>query len=1109
MDTKENNSLNTLPNDGDIIEGPFWPDRVIVKGVKQLSDKVQINSIEEKSGNYTEKILDEKQLATVKKINLNINFSGKSNQVFLALCATMLRYAYQFNPLYAMDYSQIKPLPHQIDAVYNYILKNPQIRFLLADDPGAGKTIMAGLVIKELKERGLIKNILIIVPGALQDQWQIELEDKFKEKFSIVAKGEVGSKNWKSIWKEWPQIITSLDFAKQDHILASMDEASWDLIIVDEAHKMAASQSGNDIKKTKRYKLGEVLSAKSESLLLLTATPHSGNEDSFRLFLNLLIPGLFLNNKIVQEYMKSKDGVLYLRRIKEKLNDLDGKPLFPPRQVRTVDYELNESEWQLYNAVTLYVKTSYNKAINKDNRNVAFALLILQRRMASSLEAIAISLSRRREKLIVLKNTGIALLDNKKMSEEDIDEIEDLNEVDRWKEEDKLLKLTSAETLEELEEEIRELGLLIKMANKLKENGDNETKLKKLREIILPGIKDEKLLIFTESRDTLNHLIKKIESWNYEVTHIDGSMSHENRKQAQKDFKERAQIMISTEAGGEGINLQFCHLMINYDIPWNPNRLEQRMGRIHRYGQKRSVDVANIIAKGTVDGEIFKKLFEKLENIKVAFGKDRVFDVLGEILPESELRKIIVEIITKKNIEGIDKIIENLDIPKQIKEKLDLALKESSVLPPLTPSDAKRQMQLSEETKLEPEFAEYFFLMACKELGHLNVKKGEGGILIIPKEVYFNLKGSTISHADFSGPIRATFYKTVAEEQSYMFLTPSHDVVKGLTNKILVEYDTEVKKGATFTDPSGKLNGRVWFLKGQINYGDNKIAEQRIIAIYQPHGNKELTEISPMILWALETDTEKAVSQLEGSDVEQVKIFTIDKLLPTRIAELRKETERVANIREKYGIQSLNLSIDRSKEKIENFEKRRIAGENLGGAISNEKEKLTEHIKNKDKLEKSINAIRNLSSSPPQILGVISVVPGMKTENRSGVDAEWIGLEHVMKHEKSRNRDPEDISTQNLGYDIRSISKDNVTVRYIEVKTRSIDGKGITMTANEWLKAHRFKDQYWLYVVIVDGKNRNLFTIQDPANHLHPDEQTGVVSYNIKDWKDFATLEDN
>ncbi|WPM32812.1 SNF2-related protein [Hydrogenobacter sp. T-2] len=426
---------------------------------------------------------------------------------------------------------------------------------------------MAGLVIKELKLRGLANRILIVVPGHLKDQWIRELKEKFQETFYSVDRNTFRSIYGENPWETEKQVITSMDFAKQEDILPSLNSTHWDLVIVDEAHKMSAYVYGNKTSRTERYRLGEILSKNTIHFLFLTATPHRGNPENFRLLLDLLEPGFFGTYELIEESIERGDNPLFIRRLKENLRDFDGKPIFTNRYAKTIKFRLSQEEKELYNELSKYVLHQYNKAMKgrDQKRNVAFALLILQRRMASSTYALWKSLERRKRRLE-------SLLKESKMQKRnllvDFEEVEDYEEEERWKEEEEWETLTLAENPEELRREIWVISGLIERAKRIVKE-EREVKLQELRKAIEEGLKkiremqgNEKILIFTESKDTLDYLVEKLRSWGYSVSYIHGGMSLEERIGAEKEFKEKTQVMVATEAAGEGINLQFCHIII-------------------------------------------------------------------------------------------------------------------------------------------------------------------------------------------------------------------------------------------------------------------------------------------------------------------------------------------------------------------------------------------------------------------------------------------------------------------------------------------------------------------------------------------------------------------
>ncbi|HDN73704.1 MAG TPA: DEAD/DEAH box helicase, partial [Archaeoglobus sp.] len=554
---------------GDTVQGDRWPEPVEVNHLEDLGDYIRLIGVCRPSGQNVNQLIHKDEINTFEVTKLTTNFTASPVEIFLGLEAKRYRYASLYDPLLAMNTSKIEPLPHQIEAVYGYVLRLPRIRFLIADDPGAGKTIMAGLIIKELKFRQLVNRVLIVVPGHLKDQWRRELKERFEETFVIIDRSFLGAVYGENVWDRESQIITSLDFAKQEDIMPSLSSSHFDLVIVDEAHKMSAYQYGEKLSKTGRYKLGETLSQISEHVLFLTATPHKGDPENFRLFLDLLEPGFFATTEMLYQSIDQKDNPLFIRRIKEDLKDFEGKPLFLPRHVKTLSFDLGKKSPQekiIYNALSKYVNTQYNKALTKDKRrNVAFALVILQRRFASSMYALLKSLERRKKRLSeLLEGTQQP---PKMRTYSYVDEVEELSEADRWKEEEIWETLSVAENREELIKEIRTLEDLSQKAREVIKT-EGELKLKELKNTIrkldseFPG---KKIIIFTESRDTLEYLEKKIKSWGYSVTTIHGGMGLEERIKAEKTFKHETQILIATEAAGEGINLQFCHLMINYD----------------------------------------------------------------------------------------------------------------------------------------------------------------------------------------------------------------------------------------------------------------------------------------------------------------------------------------------------------------------------------------------------------------------------------------------------------------------------------------------------------------------------------------------------------------
>ena len=1088
---------------GALLKGDYWPEPVRLLTFEQLGNHTKIEAVGTKTQQFYSCILSAEELALVSvATETGCDFGARGEAFFLAMEAQRIRYAYQFDPLFAVSIAQVDPLPHQLEAVYHYILRNPRIRFLLADDPGAGKTIMTGLLLKELKYRGLVQRTLVVVPGHLKDQWLREMKERFGEIFTVVDRNVIDATWGRNVWQEQPQLITSMDFAKQADVMASLAEVHWDLVVVDEAHKMAAYRYGEKTTRTERYRLGELLSRTGNFVLFLTATPHRGDPENFRLFLDLLQPGLFANTDLLLESVQNADNPLFLRRLKEDLRDFEGRPLFPPRRVVTKTYRLSDDEKRLYNAVTEYVEKSYNKALAAEKRNVAFALLILQRRLASSLRAVRRSLERRKERLEELLKLGKWLAEHGTVDEE---ELEDASEAERIKREDELVeRLTAAETREELQAEINTLAELIRLAREA-ERHEVETKLTELRNVMedeqLQQTR-EKLLIFTESRETLDYLAEKLKGWGYSVVTMHGGMNLDARIRAEHEFRERAQVMVSTEAGGEGINLQFCSLMVNYDIPWNPNRLEQRMGRIHRYGQQKEVHIYNLVAADTREGKVLEALFRKLERIRNALGSDRVFDIIGEVIPGRSLKELIVEAIAnRRTLDDIVAEIEAMPDEEAVRKA------RAAVLEGLATRHIDLQRVLGEdrrarEHRLVPEYIERFFQRACEFL-NIPLERRRDGLWRVPNVPYeVRNVSQTLRHRFgevFREYSKLAFDKATAHRQDAVFVAPGHPLLEAVIEQLLTECADDVHRGAVFVDPDGRLDGWLLFLEGEVRDGTNQVAGKRIFALYRSVGG-DVRLINPSVLWDLKpyAKQQEIESQVPDNDVIA---YAVEHVLDPYCAELSGERERMATIKRKYGLRSLEQMILESEAKLIEYDTRRAKGENLPEVESlNELRRKEELEMRKRALEEEIRRETSLLPSTPKILGVARVLPQPTADQsmRSDAEIEAIGMHVAMQYERERGRNPEDVSAENVGYDIRSTSPLG-EVRYIEVKARATTG-AIVFTPNEWLMAQRFGEEYWLYIVEQAASNPQLYTIQNPAAKLHAQQVVETVRYVITDW---------
>ncbi len=651
------------------------------------------------------------------------------------------RLAYAHDPYFAVSLSGARGLPHQIEAVYRHLLPQPRLRFVLADDPGAGKTIMAGLLLKELKLRGVVERALVVAPAPLTVQWQDELMDKFDERFEVVTSTQVRWQLGGNPWQHYPQVVTSLDFAKRDDVIGDLLRADWDLVIIDEAHKASAATYGDEVRKTRRYVLAEELAGRTERMLLLTATPHSGDPDRFVHFMSLLDPDQFSSQELVRAQLGAADSPYFLRRQKEDLVDETGAKLFVRRRVLTQPFALTPAEKRLYDAVTAYIGEYLGTpapgapgARGGRGNAVALARTVLQRRLASSLGAIRSSLAKLADRLAALADElermtpaerarHLAELARRPVGDARAgdDEI-DPDDADEDAEERAATEVSAAAHIEGLRAEVAALRALQAQADATMAGGD-EAKLAALRSCLaraeLAEVSDGrgKLLIFTEHRDTLSYLERHLGEWGYSTCTIHGGHPPPTRKAIQHQFRTAKQVCIATVAAGEGINLQFCHLMINYDLPWNPVRLEQRMGRIHRIGQSADVAVFNFCATNTVEGKLLGRRHEKLDAMRADLD-DRVYDVIGELL---DLNGVDFERLLRDTLANSRREQASLDqIDAMTPERLrayerDIGLAQAKRF--VDVEWVRQRDWASEERRLMPEYVEAFFLDAAAQVG--------------------------------------------------------------------------------------------------------------------------------------------------------------------------------------------------------------------------------------------------------------------------------------------------------------------------------------------------------------------------------------------------------
>ncbi|NSW79113.1 MAG: DUF3883 domain-containing protein [Chthonomonadetes bacterium] len=1028
--------------------------------------------------------------------------------------ALRMRLAHAYDPHYAVSVTQVDLLPHQVDAVYRHILPQPQVRFLLADDPGLGKTIMAGLVLKELKARGLVQTVLIIVPAHLRDQWQREMWEWFREDFTPLHREVMQNLFAQDFFQRNPQLLTSMDFARQEPVRDLLAQHHWDLVIVDEAHKFSASRYGRKVVKTKRYQLGEALSRNASHLLLLTATPHRGDDESYFLLLDLLQPRLFARAEDAKAAARAGQLPFVLRRSKEQVTDMEGKPLFRKREVNTLSVRLTEAEKRLYDAVTAYVQRWYGLVsgrTDRRSRNVALALTVLQRRLSSSLFAVRESLRRRRAKLQNLLQEWERRMDEdtdlRTLDEDDLLDLEDETSSEWEAFQQKLEGLTAAQTPDDLRREIAELEDLIRLAQEAEQAGE-EAKVNELRRVVEERLRhypDEKLIVFTEFKDTLFALQRKLETeWGFPVTVIHGEMGIKERIEQERLFRTHTQVLVATDAAGEGLNLQFARLMVNFDLPWNPNRLEQRMGRIHRYGQKRDCYVFNMLHPETREGEVLQRLMEKLERMRERLG-DSVYDVVGFLLEDVRLEELIMQAIVSGDTASVELRLEQ-DMEQRLKE-YERALRESALAGHhIDLSAVLADSRDSRQRRLVPWDVERFTRTVAPLLGgecQPDARKEGVFRLRLPRTF---LRQHRLEAEAYVHGVSIAFSRNTAREAGAEFFAPGHPVFEALCDHFL-QKSRPVK--TVMVAPHGE-QGVLWLFRAGVQDGLQRPVLQRLIALFWDASTGEVREVDPRMLWDMKpaplqtTPPPQLLETLHHSEQETRRwlIAYLDRLRE----EAAQRREREANIKRQWLERSYEYLIRESDRKLLDYDSRAEAGQDMRLAIEQERENLKRLVREREERLDALQKEQTLTVLEPQLEAIVLVCAEPSDEERGDAGdpesvrrIEAIGMEVAMRYEREQGRQPVDVSREYVGYDIRS--EGGGEVRCIEVKAFATTGD-VYLTSHEWQMAQRLKDEYWLYVVENAATQPHLHPIQNPADRLPAEQVVDVVGYVIRNWSD-------
>jgi superfamily II DNA or RNA helicase len=1109
---------------GVVVRGPVFPEPVEILVVQPMGSDVKITGAGKNSGQVHQRVLTAAQLAHLTASPETEPFDGDAARFRLGVEAMRLSLAHEYDPYFTLSIARVDPLPHQLEAVYDYFLKLPRIRFLLADDPGAGKTIMAGLLLKELKIRGLVKRTLIITPANLSFQWQRELKEKFREQFEVVRSDVLRANYGMNPWQERHQVITSISWVSRvDDARDSLLRSRWDLIIVDEAHKMAAYSAD---KKTLAYKLGESLSEMTDHYLLMTATPHKGDPANFCLFLALLDRDVYGDVKSLEEAMRRNHAPFYLRRTKEALVSFpDPKTgqvtkLFTKREVHTASFDLDGDEYEFYDALTRYVEDQSIKAAADESargRALTFTMAMLQRRFASSIYAVRRSLERMREKRRKVLDDPRAFVLKQLDIPEDLDELPE-DERDDYLEQIENATITIDPNI--LREEIAQLGRLIDQACAL-EQREIESKLTRLRQLLQdhavlsdPGMK---LLVFTEHKDTLDYLagdgrdgrpLGRLRQWGLKVTQIHGGMKIGDRDTkgtriyAEREFREEAQVLVATEAAGEGINLQFCWFMVNYDIPWNPVRLEQRMGRIHRYGQDHDCLIFNFAAVNTREGRVLQKLLERLRQIRDELGSDQVFDVVGEVFPSNLLEKLFREMYAQRTALP--------DIEARIVQEVD-AGRFRRITDSTLEGLAKRELNLSvlvgrsaeaRERRLVPEVIEDFFREAAPIAGVTPRPIQKDGHVYrigrLPRplitrgeqlEPRFGKLGREYAKVVFDKALLTT--DVTAE-----WVTPGHPLFEAVRDEASECVADDIHRGAVFLDLNANVPYRLDVFAAAIQDGRGRTVHRRLF-IVQADGDGTLRLRQPTLFLDLNpAPKDTAVPSRDGlPDRPAVERELVEAGLRPFLAEVVAERARELDTVARHVEISLNELIHRQNMQLADLMGRREAGVNvpgLEGNIKQAEDHLDELIRRLETRQADLAMERQLAIGEMSQVGRAWVLPHPERTSPAlapmvrDEEIERIAVAEAIRHEEARGWVVESVEKDNRGFDLISRKphphdeKTFTDVRFIEVKGRSGIGE-VALSANEYKTAERLRLDYWLYVVFNCGTTPVLHAVQDPA----------------------------
>ena len=1143
---------------------------------------------EGRSGSQVLYRTDEARL-TLQEDERSFPFDGDGAVFRLVSEAERIRLAHLFDPLLAVETSDVEPLPHQITAVYEEMLPRQPLRFVLADDPGAGKTIMAGLLIKELLARGDVERCLVVCPGSLVEQWQDELDRRFHLPFDILTKDKADtavSGNW---FLDTPLGIARLDMlARNEELQARLGapDCGYDLVIFDEAHKLSAHYFGDEIKQTRRYRLGVTLSRITRHLLLMTATPHSGIDADFSLFLALLDSDRYAGKPGRHDSGGRVDASDLMRRmVKEDLFRFDGTHLFPERIAHTVPYRLTEAEMRLYEGVSAYVRKEFARADQVATpgrrRTVGFALTVLQRRLASSPEAIHASLHRRRERLegqrreietagrrgAVWQAKGV-----REVAEDFLEDLDELPEDEIEEEQERVLdEATAARTVEELKREIATLAALEAEADAVRRSGQ-DTKWTELLSLLdqlfgerrlatgaeepvapygagpIPPPEPDpanKLVVFTEHRATLDALRGRVQNRfgsPEALAVIHGGIARDARRKEQERFLHDpgVRVLLATDAAGEGVNLQRAHLMVNYDLPWNPNRIEQRFGRIHRIGQRRVCHLWNLVAEGTREGAVYQRLLDKLEQCRDALG-GKVFDVLGTLEFEGRpLRDLLLEAIRYGNDPEVqarlDRVVEGAVNREQLARLLERGALALDTMDTSRIAGIRAEMDRAQARRLQPHFIGSFFREALARLnGTMHGREPDRWqIQHVPAAVRETGKALTSGRRK---PVvrryeRVTFEKDRIEvpgKPRAELLAPGHPLLDAVVSVVRERHAGVLRRGALLVDESDAAGsprvalGLSHALRaGPARNGGRRVISQRVLHV-ELDASGEVRRLGPaphLDCRPLAADEPSAAALLAlpecawiGADLEErARRFAIAEVAANHAEEVRgRHTEWIQKTRAAVR-QRLTREISHWELRAQQLREAERAGKPAAGLNAQQAARRAEDLRlRKERRLAELAAEAEVEVGAPVVQSGFVIVPAGLVRKAMGASPRQSpppaetqasaarARRAVMEAERALGFEPVDREFEKVGYDIESSDPQGGPLRFVEVKGRVADADTITVTRNEILTALNKPDQFVLALVLFGADGSETVRYLRRPFGKEPDFGVTRVDYRMKE----------